>query len=149
KELAAWTAVKDTADRETLEAFLRDWPDSPHTVEAIRLTALPAFQLQAANAADQPFAVASSAEKPVAPGVGPRNAVQFAIKALFTRPKGRISRKPFWIALAGCVLLELLVNSIFGTAHGDSLIAIALKSFGAIFGFNSPPVIALNVGDFL
>jgi hypothetical protein len=37
KELAAWNAVKDTTDSETLAAFLADWPDGPHAAEARRL----------------------------------------------------------------------------------------------------------------
>jgi hypothetical protein len=37
KELAAWEAVKDTTDPETLQAFLTEWSDSPHRAEALRL----------------------------------------------------------------------------------------------------------------
>lgn len=37
KELAAWNAVRDTADADTLDAFLADWPNGAHAAEARRL----------------------------------------------------------------------------------------------------------------
>ena len=37
RETAAWEAVKNNADRATLQAFLRDWPEGAHADEAKRL----------------------------------------------------------------------------------------------------------------
>lgn len=37
KELVAWNAVRETIDPDTLQAFLKEWPDSPHKAEALRL----------------------------------------------------------------------------------------------------------------
>jgi hypothetical protein len=37
RELVTWTAIKDTKDPEELKAFLLEWPDGPHSAEALRL----------------------------------------------------------------------------------------------------------------
>ncbi len=37
KELTAWNTVRDTTKPQTLDAFLRDWPKSPHKAEALKL----------------------------------------------------------------------------------------------------------------
>ena len=37
RELAAWNAVKNTTDANTLQAFLREWPNSAHAAEGRRL----------------------------------------------------------------------------------------------------------------